>query len=239
MEPVVAETIEIKDTTEVKEPPKRLFSPSIQLLGHLHEVYTMRFSPCGTVLASGGNDKQIFLWDIFDPKCRNFGVLKGHGNSVLELCWSRDSAVLYSCGADRTLCVWDIPECSRIRKYRDHENVVNSVDATKVGSEMVVTAGDDFAVKLWDPREKIPILSQKMTYQITSARFGANNEHVFFGGLDNQIKAWNIRTNTIEFSLVGHTDTITGIAVSNSGKLLLSNSVDHSLKYQSIPSRRT
>ena len=212
------------------EGDKHLFSSSIQLLGHNHEVYTAKFSPCGNYLASGGHDKQIFLWDIFDPKCRNSGVLKGHSNSVLELCWSRDSAVIYSCGADRTLCVWDVHECARIRKYRDHENVVNGLDATKIGSEMVATASDDFCVKLWDPREKIPILKQQMTYQVTSVRFNNTNEYVFFAGLDNQIKAWNIRTNTIEYSLIGHSDTITGIAISNNGKMLLSNSVDHTLK---------
>ena len=210
---------------------KRLFSPSVQLLGHKSEVYTTKFSPCGNYLASGGNDRQIFLWDIFDPQCKNSGLLKGHGNSVLELCWSRDSNVIYSCGADRTLCVWDVPECTRIRKYRDHENIVNGLDATKVGSEMVVTASDDFTVKLWDPREKIPIQTQTMTYQVTCVRFSPNNEYVFFGGLDNQIKAWNIRTNKIDYSLIGHTDTITGIAVSGDGKMLLSNSIDYSLKY--------
>ena len=209
---------------------KHLFSPSVQLLGHKSEVYTAKFSPCGNLLASGGNDRQILLWDVFDPQCKNILALKGHSNSVLELCWSRDSSTLYSCGADRTLCMWNIAEGVRVKKYRDHENIVNSVDATKMGSEMIATASDDFTVKLWDPKEKIPILVNKVNYQATCVRFSENNEYVFFGGLDNQIKAWNIRTNTIEYSLIGHTDTVTGIALSNNGKMLLSNSVDHTVK---------
>jgi Prp8 binding protein len=53
---------------------------------------------------------------------------------------------------------------------------------------------------------------------------------VFFGGLDNSIKALNLRNNTIDFALLGHTDTITGIAVSHSGNYLLSNSMDNTLR---------
>jgi Prp8 binding protein len=44
------------------------------------------------------------------------------------------------------------------------------------------------------------------------------SDYLFFGGVDNSIKAINLRKNEIEFALLGHTDTVTGIAVSSSGK---------------------
>lgn len=213
------------DSTE-----KHLFSSSVQLLGHKSEVNATRFSPSGDLLASGSNDKQILIWDIFDPQCKNTISFKGHAGSVLEVCWSRDSATLYSCSADKTFSAWDVIEGVRIKKYRGHEGVVNSVDASQTGSDIVVTAGDDFAVKLWDLRAKSAVMEQKMTYQVTAVRFGPANEYVFFGGLDNQIKAWNVKTNTIEFSLIGHEDTITGIAISDDGKKLLSNAIDNTVR---------
>lgn len=66
---------------------------------------------------------------------------------------------------------------------------------------------------------------------MTAVAFSGTNEYVFFGGLDNSIKALNLRTNEIEFGLLGHTDTITGIALSKSGHYLLSNAMDNTLKY--------
>ena len=60
--------------------------------------------------------------------------------------------------------------------------------------------------------------------------FSATNEYVFFGGLDNSIKALNLKKNAIEFALLGHTDTITGIQLSKSGNYLVSNAMDNTVK---------
>ena len=61
-----------------------------------------------------------------------------------------------------------------------------------------------------------------------------NNEILYFGGLDNSIRALNIRTHTFEFSLFGHTDTVTGVALSNNGNYILSNAMDNTVRMWDI-----
>lgn len=109
--------------------------------------------------------------------------------------------------------------------------MVNSIDSAKKGDERVVSGSDDNTIKMWDPRAKSHIANYELNYQITSVAFNATNEYVFFGGLDNSIKALNLRKNDIEFGLLGHTDTVTGISVSKNGNYLLSNAMDNTLKY--------
>lgn len=94
----------------------------------------------------------------------------------------------------------------------------------------MVSGSDDYTVKLWDPRAKQFISSYELNYQITSVQFNLTNEYVFFGGLDNSIKALNLKKNTIEFALLGHTDTVTGIQLSKSGNFLVSNAMDNTVK---------
>ena len=118
---------------------------------------------------------------------------------------------MYTCSADKTINVWDLVEGKRIKKYKDHEGVVNSVQSAKRGESIFCSSSDDMTVRLFDERAKQAVDTTKLNYQPTSATFSDTNEYIFYGGLDNQVKAWNIKSADInEFNLLGHTDTITG-----------------------------
>ena len=98
--------------------------------------------------------------------------------------------------------------------------MVNAIDTLRRPgslSELVVSGSDDFTVKLWDDRIRNFVSSFELDYQITSVGFSRGaflGDYVFFGGLDNTIKAINLKKNAIEFALVGHLDTVTGLSVS-------------------------
>jgi Prp8 binding protein len=67
---------------------------------------------------------------------------------------------------------------------------------------------------MWDERVRNFVASYELDYQLTSVAFsrgGMAGDYIFFGGLDNSIKAINVKKNAIEFSLLGHLDTVTGI----------------------------
>lgn len=83
---------------------------------------------------------------------------------------------------------------------------------------------------IWDIRNKSPSIMEKFKYQITSVAFNSTAEQVFIGGIDNQIKIYNIKKQQVENVLIGHADTITGLALSNDGNYLLSNSMDHTIR---------
>lgn len=60
---------------------------------------------------------------------------------------------------------------------------------------MLVSGSDDGTVKLWDCRESKYTKSFTVGYQVMSVAFSKNNDIVFIGGLDNSIRALNLRTN--------------------------------------------
>jgi Prp8 binding protein len=83
---------------------------------------------------------------------------------------------------------------------------------------------------IWDIRTKSSSIIEKFRFQITSLSFSNNSEQVFIGGIDNQIKIYNLKKRQVENTLIGHTDTITGLALSNDGNYLLSNSMDGTIR---------
>jgi WD40 repeat protein len=84
------------------------------------------------------------LWRTYGA-CENFGILPGggHKGAILDLHWSRDSKVIYSASADQTLASWDLDTGTRIRKHLGHTEVINCMDVSKRGEEMLVSASDD------------------------------------------------------------------------------------------------
>src|SRR5689334_10378778 len=76
-----------------------LHAPIMLLTGHQGEVFSVSFSHDGANLASGSHDKSIFLWQTYG-ECRNYDVLAGHKNAVLEVHWTADNDRIISCSAD-------------------------------------------------------------------------------------------------------------------------------------------
>ena len=205
-------------------------------------------------MASAGHDKLINVWDVFHPRVQSLGFCKGHKNSILDLKWDHeiDSATnqpprLHSCSADKTLTSWDTVDFSRIRTFKGHQDVVNSLDvsykggndtntslATGLACDMLASGSNDGTVKLWDFRERRFSASFIVNYQVTAVAFSKSNDLVFFGGVDNTIRGLNLKKRQIEYTLVGHMDTVTGLALSPCGSKLLSNAMDYTVRIWDI-----
>ena len=128
---------------------------------------------------------------------------------------------------------------TRIRSYKGHEDVVNSIDVSYIDEssassslqyDMLASGSNDCTLKLWDIRERKYSASFKVGYQVTSVAFNKGNQIIFFGGIDNTIRGVNLRKHQIEYNLIGHTDTVTSIALSPSGNYLLSNGMDNTVR---------
>ena len=188
----------------------------MQLVGHQGEVNCVKFSPCGDFLASAGHDRLINVWDVFHPRVQSLGFCKGHKNSILDLTWDHETdhssgqpPRLHSCSADKTLATWNTVDFTRIRTFKGHTDVVNSLDISyanmagkdmdmstvpSIGLEcdMLASGSNDGTVKVWDFRERRFSASFAVGYQVTSVAFSRSNDIVFFGGIDNTIRALNL-----------------------------------------------
>lgn len=197
--------------------------------GHSGEVFCARFDPSGSHIASGSMDRNILLWNA-TGECSNYGILTGHKSAVLDLHWSRDSQVIYSASADMHIASWNVETGERIRRHVGHEEVINCLDVSKRGEEFLVSGSDDGSISVWDPRQKAAMDYIETDMPVTAVSLAEAGNELYSGGIDNVIKVWDLRMKKTTYTLTGHTDTITSLAVSPDSQSLLSNSHDNTVR---------
>ncbi|KAI5781817.1 WD40-repeat-containing domain protein [Geopyxis carbonaria] len=206
-----------------------LQAPIMELTGHGKEVFAVRFDPTGQNIASAGFDRAILLWRTYGD-CTNYMEMNGHKGAISDLQWSRDSRIIFSASTDSLLAAWDAETGGRIRRYVGHEDIVNTLDIAKRGPELFVSGSDDGSIGIWDPRQKESVDYFETNFPITAVALSEAGNEIFSGGIDNDIKVWDMRKRAVAYTLRGHQDTITSLSISPDGQTLLSNSMDSTVR---------
>ncbi|ESN96865.1 hypothetical protein HELRODRAFT_178665 [Helobdella robusta] len=90
---------------------------------------------------------------------------------------------------------------------KGRQTFVNACDVSRRGPKYLCSGSDDGTVRIWDSRRKTSILTFQNTFQVTSVCFSDTSEQVISGGIDNDLKVWDLRKNDVVYSMKGHMDT--------------------------------
>ena len=115
---------------------------------HSDTVFSVRFSPDGTKLASASADKFLKVTSVADGKLlRSY---EGHTHHVMAVDWKSDGKQLVTGGADNVLKVWDYDSGEQLRTLQAAGKQITSVRWI-AGKPEVVGASGDAQVRMWNP----------------------------------------------------------------------------------------
>ena len=67
-------------------------------------------------------------------------------------------------------------------------------------------------------------------FQVTAVQFNDDPSQVISAGIDNDLKIWDTRKNSVLTEMPGHTDTVTGMKLSPDGAHVLTNAMDNTVR---------
>lgn len=208
--------------------PVRSQNPGMVLqVGHSNVVRSVVFSPDGNMLASGGDDKTVAVWDMITG--RQVRSLKGHADGILSVAFSPNSKILASGSADLTAKLWDVTTGEELYSLR-HAGPVFSLCFSPDG-EILASSDESTIVKLWtvSTGKLLRTLDGHGSY-LSAITFSPDGKLLASGSLDDSVKVWDAATGEQLLTLRGHTDTVVSLAFSPDGKLLASGSDDRTVK---------
>ncbi|MBI3466363.1 MAG: hypothetical protein HY000_25405, partial [Planctomycetes bacterium] len=109
-------------------------------------VQAMAVSVDGRLMATGGTEHTIWLWDLATGAARN--VLRGHSDAVNALQFTTDGAQLVSGSADKTLRVWNLADGTLVCTIDSPQPI--AALALVRGGKQIATGGGDSVVRIWD-----------------------------------------------------------------------------------------
>ena len=175
-------------TVEIFEPWQT--GPNI-LASHVGDVDALCINSTGTLLASGGQDGLINIWDLATGK--KVSQYAGHSRPVLNLQFSQDSKLLLSGSADFTIRIWEIQAALELRRYREHAAMVYSASFTS-DPDIVVSASADKKLRFYKLSSGRLAGSIEADYQyLRSVVCDKNYPLLASAGGDGSIRVWRFK----------------------------------------------
>ncbi|KAM3874893.1 autophagy-related protein 16-1 [Diretmus argenteus] len=193
---------------------------------HDGEVNAVRFSPGSRLLATGGMDRRVKLWEVVSGRCEPKGALTGSNAGITSIEFDSAGSYLLAASNDFASRIWTVDDYRLRHTLTGHSGKVLSARFL-LDNARIVSGSYDRTLKLWDLRSKV---CMKTVFAGSSCNdIVCTEQCVMSGHFDKKVRFWDIRAESIvgELELLGR---VTSLDLNHDRTELLTCSRDDLIK---------
>jgi WD repeat-containing protein 48 len=227
--------------------------------GHRLGVNSIAVDPEQSVLYTGGRDGFVCAWDLhLSLKDKTAGVATSrepttlHSQAHPHLNWINDirlvqgGSAVVSASSDMTVKLWrprsgeEHVKAPVIGKHTDYVKCLASPD---IYADWIASGGLDHKIHLWDLNgggERLAIDAGEDAKAAKGSVYtlAVRGSLLASGGPDSALRVWDHKSGKRITKLIGHTDNLRSILISEAGDTLMTASSDQTIKVWSMTAGR-
>ena len=202
---------------------KRLLS-SLQI----GSINTVAWSPDSRLIANGGYDGKVRLWDVVSGECR--AVFEGHNGLINTIAWSPDGHSIASGGNDGKVRLWDAVSGECCAVFEGYNGRINAVEWSPDGRS-IASGSSDGNVRLWDAESvACRAMFEGHIGWINAMEWSPDGRSIASGGSDGNVRLWDAESGECRAMFEGHIGWINAVAWSPDGCSIASGGNDGNIR---------
>jgi WD40 repeat protein len=192
------------------------------------------WSPDGRMIAAGGIDGQLFVWDVASGRDQRIAA---HLNWIWRVAFQPHGPLVATAGGDHFVKFWDLAMGREVRTLSGHNARVFCVTFDHAGRRLV-SASADRTVRVWDLATGSEQLVLRHPDLVTSAVFSPDGGMLATACRDGTVRTWDPSTGRLVQTLRGHTNVVWDVVYSPDGTRLASAGFDQTVRVWDAASGR-
>jgi WD40 repeat protein len=213
--------------------PATAAQPGQPVKAHTALVHAIAVSPDGKLVATGGFDNVVKVWDLApDGTLKEKKALTGHTGPVYGVAFHPKDPVLVSVSQDKTGRIWSLSDGKTTFELKGHTDIVDAVAISPDGKLIATGAGPaDKSVKLWNTADGKE-LKALGTHggSVYSVAFSPDGKTLASASADMLVKTWDVAAQKELKQLKGHEQAVTAVLFAGDPNVIVSASMDRSIR---------